>query len=205
MSEVKSVNREQVSNGAEAAIGTGPYRVEVDLTGTADMLFHRWNNEGVAGKAAARKNSAAKKTDDIESYVWRNPKDELCIPGEYLRQAIVHAAKYRQDPRSPRKSAMDLFKASIVALTALASLGTKKWDYEDRRRAVIQRNAITRVRPAMLSGWKATFELLVLSPEYIDEAMLQDTIVQAGMLIGLADYRPTYGRFRVTKFTKIGK
>lgn len=198
--KTKTVREDQVSNGAAPAIGGGPYRVEVQLTGTADMLFHRWNAEAVDEKAKTKKGSTAKKTDDVESYVWRNEAGELCIPGEYLRQAIVHAAKYRQDPRSPRKSAMDLFKASVVALTQLATLGTKAWDYEDRRRAVVQRNGINRVRPAMRSGWVATFEILVLQPEYIDEATLQDVIVQAGMLVGLADYRPTYGRFRVTSF-----
>ena len=204
MEATKQVLEEQVSNGGAKAIEAGaPFRVNVELCGTSDMLFHRWNAEGVEEKAKAKKNSVAKKTDDIESYVWRNEHGEICIPGEYLRQAIVHAAKYRADPRSPRKSAMDLFKASVVALSALASLGVKKWDYEDKRRAVVQRNGINRVRPAMRAGWKANFELLVLQPEYIDEALLQDVIVQAGMLIGLADYRPTYGRFRVTKFRRL--
>src|SRR5205085_459688 len=91
---------DQVSNGGAEAIGSGPYRVDVTIVGTADIIFHRWNAESVDEKAKAKKNSVAKKTDDIESYVWRNEKGELCIPGEYLRQAIVHAAKYRQDPRS---------------------------------------------------------------------------------------------------------
>lgn len=204
MEAIKKVRQDQVSNGGEQAIVVGgPYRVGVQLCGTADMLFHRWNAEGVEEKAKAKKNSAAKKTDDIESYVWRNEVGDICIPGEYLRQAIVHAAKYRPDPRSPRKSAMDLFRASIVTLTPLASLGTKKWDYEDKRRAVVQRNGINRVRPAMREGWTAKFEILCLQPEYIEEALLQDVIVQAGMLVGLADYRPTYGRFRVTEFQRL--
>ena len=104
------------------------------LTGTADLLFHRWNSQAVEEKAKAAKNSKAKKTDDIESYVYRNDGGELCIPGEYVRQAIVAAAKFRQDPRSPRKSAMDLYKAGVVPLTILASTGKKAWDYEDTRR-----------------------------------------------------------------------
>ena len=34
------------------------------------------------------------------------------------------------------------FKAAVVSLTPLASLGKTKWDYEDRRRVTIQRNGI---------------------------------------------------------------
>lgn len=201
-SRVTEIGGESPTNGAKSAIDISiPYIVEVQITGVADILFHRWNNEAVAEKAAARKGSAAKKTDDLESYVYRNDDGELCLPGEYLRGAIVGAAKYRQDPRSPRKSAMDLYKAGIVSLTPLAPLGAKKWDYEDKRRVVIQRSAITRTRPAMKAGWSAKFDLQVNLPEYIAPADLNEIITMAGKLIGLADFRPTFGRFQIVKFS----
>src|SRR5690348_8788003 len=112
------------SNGAKEQIKLSePWIARVEITGSADLLFHRWNNEAVAEKAAARKGSAVKKIDNIESYVYRNADNEICVPGEYLRGAIVGAAKFRQDPRSPRKSAQDLFKAAVISLTPLASLG----------------------------------------------------------------------------------
>lgn len=190
-----------VTNGAEETIGMSfPYRVEIAIEGVADLLFHRWNDEAVAAKAGAAKGSKAKKTDDIESYVYRAPNGNLALPGEYVRQATIHAAKFRQDPRSPRKSAMDLFKAALVSLTPLADLGSANWDYEDRRRVVIQRNAITRVRPAMLTGWRATFIFMVNLPEYIPPPVLHETIAAAGRLVGVADFRPTYGRFNVQRF-----
>lgn len=110
------------------------------------------------------------------------------------------AAKFRQDPRSPRKSAMDLFKAGVVTLTELASLGSKDWDYLDARRVMVQRSAVTRQRPAFNKGWSAEFELQVLVPEYIDSQMLHDVAVQAGRLVGIGDFRPTYGRFQVTSW-----
>src|SRR3990167_6637524 len=115
-----------ISNDGAQAIETGePYIVRVAIEGTSAMLFHKWSCEDVEAKSKAAKNSKAKKTDNIESYVWSNQKGELCVPGEYVRQSIIHAAKFKQDPRSPRKSAMDLFKAGIVVLTELGSLGTK--------------------------------------------------------------------------------
>ena len=95
-----------VSNDGESAIvRTIPYIVNVTIEGTTPMLFHRWNCEAVEEKANAKKGSAEKKIDNIESYVYRNGKNNLCLPGEYLRQSIINAAKYQQDPRSPRKSA----------------------------------------------------------------------------------------------------
>lgn len=191
----------ETTNGAKATIdASAPYIANVRIVGVADLLFHRWNCEAVEAKGKAAKGSKAKKTDDIESYVYRNDAGELSLPGEYLRQAVIHAAKFRQDPRSPRKSAMDLFKAGVVALTPLASFGTKDWDYEHRCRVTVQRNGVTRCRPAMKSGWTIDVDLLVNLPEYIPPDALQDVIVNAGKLIGLADFRPTYGRFSVASF-----
>ena len=189
------------SNAAKQAIEAGiPYTCEAEITGTADMLFHRYQPEAVEAKSKAAKNSVAKKSDDLESYVYRNESGEVCIPGEYLRGAIITAAKFRQDPRSPRKSAMDLYKAALIVETQLASLGKPVWDYEDRRRVMVQRNAVSRIRPAFRSGWKATFSIAVLLPEYIAPADLHDVIANAGKLVGIADFRPTYGRFAVTRF-----
>lgn len=187
------------TNGAAKIIDTSkPYRIRVQLTGDSDLLFHRWNCEAVEAKSKAAKGSAAKKTDDIESYVYRNDDGELCIPGEYVRQSMIVAAKYRQDPRSPRKSAMDMVKAALVCLTPLASLGIKEWHYEHKCRVTVQRNGVTRVRPAIKAGWQAEFIFLVNLPEYIDPSLFHAILTDAGKLVGLADFRPSYGRFRVT-------
>lgn len=202
---VKEKNRvtelNNATNGAKEMIEIEiPYVAEVTILGTAPILFHAWNCESVAEKAAAKKGSKAKKEDNLESYVYRNDKKELCIPGEYLRMSIIAASKFRQDPRSPRKSAADLFKAAIVSMTPLASLGVKEWDYIDRRRVVIQRNAITRSRPAFREGWKVTIQLMCNLPEYIQPEFLNEVIQQAGKLVGVGDFRPSFGRFQVIGF-----
>jgi hypothetical protein len=196
-----------VSNdGAEAVSFEEPYSVVVTISGTAPLIFHRWSCEDVAEKAAAKKNSKAKKTDNVESYVYRNENGEICLPAEYLRLAICNTAKFKQDPRSPRKSAYDLFKAGVVSLEELCPLngGLKDWDYIDQRRVQIQRNSITRQRPAFNKGWTAEVHLGVTLPEYIDPDLIQEVVTLAGRVNGVGDMRPTYGRFAVTNF-KVSK
>jgi hypothetical protein len=95
---------------------------------------------------------------------------------------------------------MDLFKAGLVVLTELASLGKETWDYLDQRRVVVQRNGVNRIRPAMYKGWRATVELQILLPEYITREVLGAAITNAGRLVGIGDFRPTYGRFHVVEF-----
>jgi hypothetical protein len=189
------------SNGAEETITLSlPYIAAVEIVGVADILFHAWNNEAVASKAKAPKGSKAKKDDNLESYVYRTDTGELGVPGECFRQSLIEIGRYRQDPRSPRKSARDLFKAILICYTPIASLGVRAWDYESRLRALVQRQAITRVRPAMKEGWTLSYQLGVLAPEYLQPAQLHEVITNAGRFCGLCDFRPSYGRFQVTRF-----
>src|SRR5438105_3392708 len=81
---------EAQSNDAAPSIAFGePYTISVALRGVCPILFHRWSNESVAAKASAKKNSAAKRTDDIDSYVYRTTEGEIAIPGAYLKGAIA--------------------------------------------------------------------------------------------------------------------
>lgn len=201
-----------VSNDGHVAIDTArPYVAHVGICGAAPLLFHAWSVESVAAKGKAKKGSEAKKTDDVESYVYRNRDNQICVPGTYLLGSMTDkkngAAKYRQDPRSPRKSALDLYKAGVVAITALAPIlpastgePTEDWEYLDRRRVVIQQSGVTRARPAFHEGWRAGIQLLVITPEYISPSDLHSCLIDAGRLVGLGDFRPTFGRYQVDSF-----
>lgn len=187
-----------------------PYQVTVRLTGDAAILLHRWQSDSVEAKSKAAKGSRAKKTDDLESYVWRNEEGNMCLPGHYVRGSLIDprngAAKYQQDPRSSRKSALDLFKAGVIALTDLAVLTkadgsiAEHWEYVDRRRVTVHGAGVTRERPALTAGWSAEVEFMILLPQYIDQSLFRRTLVDAGRLVGVGDFRPTFGRFSITKF-----
>ncbi|WP_206832090.1 hypothetical protein [Alicyclobacillus fructus] len=177
-----------------------PYRVAVRLRGSVPILFHRWDCEDVEAKAQAAKGSAAKKSDNWEAYLYRNENGEICIPGVYVHQALANAARFKQDPRSPRKSLFDLARAAFVVTPWLASTSKKEPDYLDRRRVLIQRNGVTRVRPALLPGWEVEFQIECLLPEYISPELLYDLLTQAGRLVGIGDYRPMFGRFQVVEY-----
>lgn len=191
-----------VSNGANELIEQGfPYRMSVSIIGTAPLLFHAWNVESVKEKAAGAKGSSVKKTDNIESYAYRDLDGYLGVPGANFASAIANAGRFMQDPRSSRKSALDLCKAGVIPLTTVATFEprTQSWDYEDARRVTIQRAGITRIRPAMREGWRLTFDLLINTPEYLSPPIMHKLIGDAGRLVGLCDYRPTFGRFSIAK------
>jgi len=196
-----------VSNGGKSAIAlTEPYCARISIKGTAPLLLHAYNVEAVAEKGKAAKGSTAKKTDALETYVYRISESDmrLGLPSANFCAALAVAAKSMQDPRSPRKSMLDLVRATIIPLDEICAFepDTEDWDYVDTRRVVIQRNAVPRQRPAMHKGWRITFTVLVQAPEYIPEDTLHALAQKAGMFQGLGDFRPTYGRFSVTNFSR---
>lgn len=183
-----------------------PYEVDVTIQGTADLLFNRYDPDEAEAKSAAKKGSAMKNVDIPENKVYRDEHGNVCLPGLQLVASIAAAAKYKSDPRSPRASAMKLYKSGVYAVTELAPIKSatgetckEGWDYLDRRGVVITRR-VTRLRPAFFKGWKATVRLTVHLPEYITPDELLSTINDAGRYNGVGDFRPTYGRFQVTGF-----
>jgi len=192
-----------VSNGAKSAIEMSmPYRAKIKLVGTAKMLMHCWNNEAIAEKAAAKKGSAQKKTDDIESYLLRDEDGFIVMPCLNFCASIRTAGKSYPDPTSPRKSLHDRLKAIVVPEEEYGRIngGVKTWDFIDMRRVVIQRAGITRSRPAFFEGWTLEFSVMILEPEFLPEALLAELVGNAGKFQGLGDFRPTFGRFRLDGF-----
>lgn len=198
-----------VSNAAKNLISfSEPYQATIKVVGTAKMLMHCWNNAAVAEKAAAKKNSEAKKTDDLESYVLRNEKGVIVMPTLNFCAAIREAGKSFSDPTSPRKSMKDRLKAIIIPVEEYGIMVSadgankgKSWDFVDSRRVVIQRAGITRNRPGFYEGWSITFNIQVIEPEYLQPAKLYEIIDSAGKFQGLGDFRPTFGRFRIEGFS----
>jgi hypothetical protein len=182
-----------------------PYVAEFHIKGVCPLLFRRWNVEEYEEKQKSKKNSDVRKRDLPENSIWRNEKRNLCVPSEYFRQSMITAAKFMPDPRSPRKSAKDLFSAGLafdVELNELLIDGkpVKDWQYLDKRRGVIQRQGVNRIRPAFHKGWELKIPLIINLPEYISSELAHKTALDAGRFAAIGDFRPSYGRYAVIGF-----
>jgi len=177
--------------------------VNVAVEGVVALLFHKYDCAEVEAKSAAKKGSATKKTDNIESFLYREPTTgALCLPAQNIKACLVEAGRSIPDPRSPRKSARDLLRAAILVEPeyVVFDKGPKTWDYLDKRGAVIQRNRITRVRPALNAGWRLSWTIHVTQPTYITPLLVEEVVKAAGAFNGLGDFRPDYGRFAIRSF-----
>lgn len=77
----------------------------------------------------------------------------------------------------------------------------KSGDFTDRRRVVIQRNAIMKVRP-IFKKWECTFSMDI-DEEICNADDVRLWLETAGKRAGLGDFRPQFGRFEVKEFAKV--
>jgi hypothetical protein len=196
---IPSVATKATTNGRVVALDAS-YAVEVVLVGTAPILFHRWDDAAVERKSKAAKGSQAKRSDDVEDYVYRTSDGEIGIPGKNIKACLREAGRSLPDPRSPRKSARELVQSAIQIEPFIATLGRTHWDCLDTQRVLVQRGAVSRTRPMFREGWTVTFSVICLAPEFLSADWLHDLISRAGRFVGLGDFRPDYGRFRMDSF-----
>ena len=181
----------------------GVCALAVLVEGTAPLLMHRYDAAAIEHRASAPKGSARRRTDDPEEYLYRTDEGLLSIPATNIKRALVEAGRYFDDPRSSgrRRQATDLFRSSLLvepeyALLLIAGQPVDAPQFLDRRRAVVQRQAIARTRPGVLKGWRLAFRVVSLDARYIAPPLLRDVLECAGRFIGLGDFRPDFGRFQ---------
>lgn len=79
------------------------------------------------------------------------------------------------------------------------SLGQNEPDliHEDTGRIGSGKGAPVKIyRPACRAGWRLPFELICYE-DTIAPSQIVEALEYAGLMVGLADYRPEYGRFSV--------
>jgi len=67
--------------------------------------------------------------------------------------------------------------------------------YRDRRPVTVNRSTVIRTRP-FFEEWAAEFQVAI-DPSQLDAIEVRNFLEVGGRLVGLCDYRPTYGKFNL--------
>lgn len=184
-----------------------PYMVDLMISNAPGcaILFHAFDVEDYRRKEGAKKGSKEKKTDNVESYVYRNEGGAICMPALNMKAAICNAAKKFKDPASTRASAKDLVRGGIVVDPFLSPFlrngkPLKTWDAIDERGVGVNQSKVIRGRPMFTDGWQLKFDITVVDSEYISPDLIYDIISRACNFSALGDYRPDFGRFVIDEF-----
>jgi hypothetical protein len=186
--------------------------INVTIQGLTPMLQHRFGEDAeVDGSKAARNVTVVRGTprEEATKVVYQNGEGKFYFPGTWLLGTIRNAGANHK-MRGSRKSAKYIVPAAvrIGEIEILIRNGDGKSlvrDFEvDSRPITIPstKGRIMRHRPRF-DCWSAEFSL-VLNDEILPEEFVQQLLTEAGMQVGIGDFRPekcgSFGTFRITRW-----
>ena len=181
--------------------------VEIEIQGVAPLLMHNGQLADPLNKWTVelkKFTGKRKKTDadyrEMARIEWYGGiyvhEGKVCIPGELIESTLVAAAKKNKKGK--------LFTAGVLCdgHWPLIYEGPKDIDklwkdekFRDARLVKVQMARIVRTRPRF-DQWSLKFIVHFL-PSVLNKSDIEEAIVIAGQIIGLADHRPKFGRFEV--------
>ena len=181
-------------------------KFDVEIKGICDLLQHRFDEAkltGGRGKISGDKTIGEKeKRAKAEAFLYLDNKGKVCQPASHIEGAMVKASTQFKMQGAGKKTYKELVKGGVFVFPELIVQKNQKWDVDAR--SVV--NPTTRGRSMCyrpkLSDWSLGFTMEV-NDDRADEEVIKQILEHAGSYIGIGAYRPRFGRFEVTKFTKV--
>jgi len=167
-------------------------KIKAKIEGLAPLLQNKFQEEEPSTKKTKK---VYVDTEEAEKRVYRNSKGEIIVTSAQLKASLIKAAtdfKY-----AGRKTYKDFLKAGIIFSDTEFKLSTQEYEIH-KCSVVIQRARIMRARP-MFKDWKVEFEFEIID-ENIAPSVVKEIFEAAGKYQGLGDYRPEFGRYKVTEW-----
>lgn len=183
-----------------------PYTVEFELELTKPYLFNRWDPDLVEPPEGEEQSRRRKKGAPPEAMVTVDSEGNLVFPSAQILMSCVTAGKNYRNPRAKAGTLGTVLREGLQTTEEFVSFGVATWDYIDVRRANHAGSWVPKRRPALTAGHRFTSQLEVTLPQYIESAILNKVLQDAGRLYGIGDGRTAplfYGRFMVRSFEVI--
>jgi hypothetical protein len=188
--------------------------IRVKLEGAAPIVLHNgqladplneWSRE--LSKVSRKKN----KTEDdhlamsrIEwlGGLYTDDDGDVCIPGEMIEAMLKKGAQKNKMGKLAEAGVLvegspKLVYDGAVKADKLESLfGDKRFTLRVGVR--VKQNRVMRTRP-IFRRWSLPFEVQYL-PDVVSTSDVRDSLEWSSKAIGLGNWRPKYGRFRVAEF-----
>lgn len=135
---------------------------------------------------------------EAEMYLYKDEKGNIVIPSLNIKAMLRDAGRnYKISGRKTTYGAM--IKAGIdIEPYPYVPLKHNGWKV-DIRPVVVQRSRILRARPRF-DEWELEFTIINKDPQVLLKDTINRIVKDAGKWIGLGDYRPEFGLFKVEKF-----
>ena len=179
-------------------------RINVTITGTRPLLMHAIPKD--FGQKKPGRGEKPDATEDAKAALYRDKDGVIAVPSLNLLSCLRRAAVDYKVPGKGKKTFKDLvlsgvqFVSTHIPLSCNGTNPEEAWEV-DLMPVNVQRAKIIRARPRF-GEWAMNFEVEIVDP-LIQPTVLKEMLESAGRFIGLCDYRPLFGLFRVDKFEVI--
>lgn len=184
-------------------------KYEIEIEGVADMLHNRLSKELID---EMKEIPNAKKEDweenNYKKKLYTNKDGDLILPDLVLHSFLQEACKkYKvSPPKSIGRTWTAYFKSSVLVLDSailenaeLDKFGTMVNGSPSSSKGS---SKVYRVRPLIKKGWTATINIMDTA-EYLNVNVVRDVFESGGMFVGLCDWRPVFGRFKVISVKEV--
>lgn len=138
--------------------------------------------------------------------VWETEAGTLAVPASHLRQSIIEAARGSRNGKKVEQGLTYGLDQTIVELALPPDMGAvNAEEFCGQRENILYvsvkvgQSRVMRARPIIPAGWTASYDMS-LDPAILDLHRLREYVTDAGLRIGLGDWRPgksggQYGKF----------
>lgn len=180
------------------------YQIEGVIRGTAPILFNHWTEaaeRGVReGTTGGKFTDEQRLTEALAKCYYREGLG-LILPPNNLKKCLVEGAM-KAGLKEGRRGLAGFLEASVFVAGDLCFGRDAPDDIHETmgRRPPRTGGACLIKRPFLKEGWRLPFRFAVVDPRR-NADQIRTALEEAGMLVGLCDWRPEYGRFIVTEWS----
>lgn len=212
---MKSIEAPTVYTEFEGIVS--PRKVLVTIQGDGSIILNRRPSPSELMDSGSKKKGENKAEAEFETYrqkAWFRKDIGVHIPSENIHECLKGGAKAwgRKIPGEGMKTYAGLLTSAIICEDM--PLGIKSLDDErlipfakvvngNPTKSKKGGSCVVRVRP-LVAQWGGSFLLHIFDKRLTDDVM--QTIIQyAGIYNGIGDWRPVYGRFRMTRYEVVSE
>jgi len=170
------------------------YNVVVE--GTRPLLHHKYTH--VTG---SKRSTTYVPAEEAKKAAYLLEDGTAYQPAVHIEGALISASKMFK--WRGRKTFMDVFKSSVfVNPIEIEFIRPEGGIYKiDERPVKLRGSTIMRWRPRF-DDWKIAFQIRVLQPDNLTGDQLEEILEHAGNFVGIGDFRPKFGTFKIVSFSK---
>lgn len=183
--------------------------VHAIIEGTSPLLQHRFPDDGALEETSNAVETRDKYADDWKKAAYVTENGDLYQPAIHIEECLKKAAVNYKVAGRRGKTFKDAFSAGIFVRPDFIPHGIKMPDqisrdpsgrvYCDVRPVRVQRARVMRQRFAFAVGWRLAFDI-EFNEDLVDAKVIQKVLQDGGEQVGIGDFRPRFGRFRVASF-----